>query len=154
MSTNTPMMHSIAPSNPNVKSMGSLDFLSGRIKKTRSSSTTVKNIHGILNIVSWGILMTTRAINARHLKKFESVDPLWFYLHVSYQLLAYILGGFMTGLFLAKGLMELNIHRTRSLASPCSVLQQQRCLVAWSDLAKIASIVPSSTSSISWWVIR
>lgn len=69
----------------------------------------------------------------------------------------YILGGlgeFVTGLFLAKGLMKLNIHHTRSLILPCSVLQQHRCLVAWSDLAKIASIVLSSTGSTSWWVIR
>ncbi|KAG6737993.1 hypothetical protein POTOM_059528 [Populus tomentosa] len=105
MSENTPMMHSVAPSSPNVKSMGSLDFLSGRIKATRRSSTTLKNVHGILNTVSWGILMPVGAVIARYLKKFESAGPLWFYLHVSCQLLAYILGGlsgFGTGIFLGK----------------------------------------------------
>ncbi|KAJ6394440.1 hypothetical protein OIU77_023617 [Salix suchowensis] len=105
MSENTPMMHSVAPSSPNVRSMGSLDFLSGKITATRSSSATVKNIHGILNTVSWGILMPTGAIIARHLKKFESADPLWFYMHVSCQLLAYVLGGlggFVTGIVLGK----------------------------------------------------
>jgi hypothetical protein len=103
MSENTPMMHSVAPSSPNVKSMGSLDFLSGWIKATRSPSTTLKNVHGILNTVGWGILMPVGAVIARYLKKFESADPLWFYLHVSCQLLAYILGGlsgFGTGIFL------------------------------------------------------
>jgi hypothetical protein len=103
MSENTPMMHSVAPSSPNVKSMGSLDFLSGRITTTRSSSSTLRNIHGILNTVSWGILMPIGAVIARYLKRFESANPLWFYLHVSCQLLAYILGGlagFGSGIFL------------------------------------------------------
>ncbi|KAB5512730.1 hypothetical protein DKX38_029758 [Salix brachista] len=103
MSENTPMMHSVGPSSPNVKSLGSLDFLSGRVKATRSSSTTLKNVHGILNTVSWGILMPIGAVIARYLKRFESADPLWFYLHVSCQLLAYILGGlsgFGTGILL------------------------------------------------------
>ncbi|KAJ6421363.1 hypothetical protein OIU84_028691 [Salix udensis] len=54
MSENTPMMHSVAPSSPNVRSMGSLDFLSGKITTTRSSSATVKNIHGILNTTLYG----------------------------------------------------------------------------------------------------
>ncbi|KAG5227743.1 cytochrome b561 and DOMON domain-containing protein [Salix suchowensis] len=91
MSENTPMMHSVAPSSPNVKSMGTLDFLSGRITTRRSSS------------ISWGILMPIGAVIARYLKRFESADPLWFYLHVSCQLLAYILGGlagFGSGIFL------------------------------------------------------
>lgn len=89
MSENTPMMHSVRPSSPNVKSMGCLDFLSGRVKATRSSSTTLKNVHGILNRVSWGILMPIGTVIARYLKRFESADPLWFYLHVSCQLLAF-----------------------------------------------------------------
>lgn len=154
MSENTLTMYNVAPSSPNIKFMGSLDFLFGRITKTKSSSTTVKNINEILNIVNQGILMSTEA---KHLKKFKFADLLWFYMHVSCQLLTYILdglGGFVTRLFLVKGLMKLNIHHTRSLALPCSVLQQQRCLVAWSDLAKIASIVFSSTGSTSSWVIR
>jgi short subunit fatty acids transporter len=55
--------------------MGSLDFLSGRIKATRSSSTTLKNVHGILNTVSWGMLMHVGAVIARYLKRFESAGP-------------------------------------------------------------------------------
>jgi hypothetical protein len=54
-------------------------------------------------------------------------------LYVGHKKQPYILGGlgeFVTGLFLAKGLMKLNIHHTRSLTLPCSVLQQHRCLVA------------------------
>jgi hypothetical protein len=47
--------------------------------------------------------MPVGAVIARYLKRFESADPLWFYLHVSCQLLAYILGGlagFGSGIFL------------------------------------------------------
>jgi hypothetical protein len=63
----------------------------------------MKNVHRILNTISWGILMPIRAIIARYLKRFEYADPLWFYLHISSQLLAYILGclvGFGTRIFL------------------------------------------------------
>eukprot|EP00258_Populus_trichocarpa_P030965 XP_024446984.1 cytochrome b561 and DOMON domain-containing protein At5g47530-like [Populus trichocarpa] len=82
MSENTPMMHNVAPSSPNVKSMGSLDFLSGRIKATRSSSTTLKNVHGILNTVSWGILMPVGAVIARYLKKVRNLaGPFMVLLH-------------------------------------------------------------------------
>jgi hypothetical protein len=81
----------------------SLDFFFGRIMTKRSSSSTMKNVHRILNTISWGILMPIRAIIARYLKRFEYADPLWFYLHISSQLLAYILGclvGFGTRIFL------------------------------------------------------
>lgn len=134
MSENTPMMHSVRPSSPNVKSMGCLDFLSGRVKATRSSSTTLKNVHGILNRVSWGILMPIGTVIARYLKRFESADPLWFYLHVSCQLLAFFffvvyldLG---LGFILAQGLLVWNRAVTKSSASS-SVLQQHRFLVVW-----------------------
>ncbi|CAK7338964.1 unnamed protein product [Dovyalis caffra] len=113
MSGNTPMMHSVAPSSPNVRSMGSLDFLSGRITSTRSSPSTLKIVHGILNTVSWGILMPIGAIIARYMKRFESANPLWFYLHVSCQMLACILGvlpGFVTGIVL--GLRSQGIEHT------------------------------------------
>ncbi|CAK7322522.1 unnamed protein product [Dovyalis caffra] len=113
MSGNTPTIHSVAPSSPNVKSVGSLDFLSGRITSTRSSSSTLKIVHGILNTVSWGILMPIGAIIARYLKKFESANHLWFYLHVACQLLACILGvlpGFVTGIVL--GLRSQGIEHT------------------------------------------
>ncbi|XP_020262891.1 cytochrome b561 and DOMON domain-containing protein At3g25290-like [Asparagus officinalis] len=64
------------------------------------SALKKKNIHGVLNAVSWGILLPIGAIIARYLKTFKSADPAWFYLHVSCQLIGYILGvaGWGTGL--------------------------------------------------------
>jgi hypothetical protein len=57
-------------------------------------------IHGILNAVSWGILLPVGAIFARYLKTFHSADPAWFYLHVTCQLLGYAVGvsGWATGI--------------------------------------------------------
>uniref|UniRef100_A0A0D9XFA8 Cytochrome b561 and DOMON domain-containing protein n=1 Tax=Leersia perrieri TaxID=77586 RepID=A0A0D9XFA8_9ORYZ len=59
-----------------------------------------RNIHGILNAVSWGILLPMGAIFARYLKTFRSADPAWFYLHVTCQLIGYGVGvsGWATGI--------------------------------------------------------
>lgn len=60
----------------------------------------IVQIHGILNAVSWGILFPIGAIIARYMRIFESADPAWFYLHVSCQFSAYVIGvaGWGTGL--------------------------------------------------------
>ena len=56
--------------------------------------------HGVLNAVSWGVLMPTGAVIARYLKVFKSTGAAWFYLHVTCQASAYIVGvaGLGTGL--------------------------------------------------------
>lgn len=61
-------------------------------------------MHGILNAVSWGILIPLGAIIARYVKVFEVADPAWFYMHVSCQLMGYAIGvaGWATGLNLGK----------------------------------------------------
>ncbi|KAK9138541.1 hypothetical protein Sjap_009135 [Stephania japonica] len=74
-----------------------------------------KNIHGVLNAVSWGVLFPIGAIIARYVRTFESADPAWFYLHASCQVSGYILGvsGWATGLKLgsqSKGVMY-STHR-------------------------------------------
>ncbi|KAL1166221.1 hypothetical protein V6Z11_A06G182700 [Gossypium hirsutum] len=65
MSGNTPQMH--ATSGPNVQSMGTLNLLSGQAGTIggRTSTQRKQNIHGVLNAVSWGILMPLGAIIAR-----------------------------------------------------------------------------------------
>ncbi|GER52871.1 auxin-responsive family protein, partial [Striga asiatica] len=71
----------------NMQSVGSLDLLSG-------------SIHGVLNAISWGLLLPIGAIFARYLKVFPWADPAWFYLHATCQTSAYIIGvaGWATGL--------------------------------------------------------
>ncbi|KAL9663659.1 hypothetical protein QQ045_019050 [Rhodiola kirilowii] len=58
------------------------------------------NIHGILNVISWGVLMPAGAMFARYLKVSKAADPAWFYLHIACQTSAYIIGvdGWGTGL--------------------------------------------------------
>ncbi|XP_027088505.2 cytochrome b561 and DOMON domain-containing protein At4g17280-like [Coffea arabica] len=103
LSNDSPGMH--PTTGPNVQSMGTLNLLSGESKTTAGASSSKlksKNIHGVLNAVSWGILMPLGAIIARYVKEFPLADPAWFYLHVTCQLSAFILGvaGFGTGLHL------------------------------------------------------
>ncbi|KAJ1408423.1 Cytochrome b561/ferric reductase transmembrane [Sesbania bispinosa] len=49
-------------------------------------------VHGVLNVVSWGILMPLGVVIAMYMKVFPSADPAWFYLHVTCQTFAYIVG--------------------------------------------------------------
>lgn len=96
----TPKMHSML--GPNLQSYGTLDFLSGKVEATgshHSSVSTMKIAHGIINTISWSILMPFGAIVARNLK---GLGPAWFYIHVSCQILGYFGGiaGLVTGLLL------------------------------------------------------
>lgn len=80
-------------------------------------------IHGVLNVVSWGILFPTGAIIARYLRTFESADPAWFYLHVFCQVSAYAIGvaGWGTGLKLgseSEGI-QFNGHRNIGISLFC-----------------------------------
>ncbi|KAJ4877033.1 Cytochrome b561 and DOMON domain-containing protein [Raphanus sativus] len=81
---------------PNLSSKGLLD-LSGNNSGgggggEGDSRVKKRNIHGILNAVSWGILFPVGAIIARYMRVFESADPAWFYIHVSCQFSAYVIG--------------------------------------------------------------
>lgn len=59
---------------------------------------SLKNTHGTLNAIGWGILLPLGAIFSRYVRPFA--DPLWFYIHISLQLSGYLLGvaGFGIGL--------------------------------------------------------
>lgn len=77
----------------------------------------------MLNAVSWGILMPLGAVIARYLKVFKSADPAWFYLHVTCQTSAYIIGvaGWATGLKLGSdnGKIQYNVHRNIGITLFC-----------------------------------
>ncbi|XP_021719418.1 cytochrome b561 and DOMON domain-containing protein At4g17280-like [Chenopodium quinoa] len=99
-------------SGPNVRSMASLNLLSGVLAPTAGAAglgSSWKYAHGVMNVVSWGILMPLGIIIARHMKAIiPSADPTWFYLHVGCQLTAYIVGvaGWATGLKISNGSHE------------------------------------------------
>nr|KYP58305.1 Auxin-induced in root cultures protein 12 [Cajanus cajan] len=122
LSGSTPQEHSHETSHQNSKE--TLNLLSGSsTQATGNSRLKRRNTHGVLNAVSWGILMPTGAIIARYLKVFKSADPAWFYLHVTCQASAYIVGvsGFGTGLKLgsdSKG-VQYDTHRTIGIILFC-----------------------------------
>ncbi|KAK9681430.1 hypothetical protein RND81_10G001500 [Saponaria officinalis] len=121
-SDGTPQIHSTT--GPNVRSMASLNLLSGAATTmTTASGPSLRNIHGVLNAVSWGILMPTGAIIARYMRVFPGADPAWFYLHVGCQMSAYAIGvaGWATGLRLgsqSKG-VEHSLHRKIGITLFC-----------------------------------
>lgn len=71
--------------------------------------------HAILNTVGWGILLPLGVIAARYLKPFT--NSTWFYLHVSIQLVGFVLGvaGWATGLVLGNRSVGVVYHKHRSV---------------------------------------
>ncbi|XP_062080986.1 cytochrome b561 and DOMON domain-containing protein At4g12980-like [Humulus lupulus] len=116
-----PTAHLFQASNLNAK--GSLSLNGSQISTgtaTVDSRTKKRNIHGILNAVSWGILFPLGVIIARYLRTFESADPAWFYLHALCQTSSYAIGvaGWATGLKLgseSKGVTYTD-HRNIGIA--------------------------------------
>ncbi|KAL4597001.1 hypothetical protein ACB092_12G204100 [Castanea dentata] len=109
----------------NKASFSTLNLTAGQTSSTGGldSRTKNRNIHGVLNVVSWGILFPVGAIIARYLRTFESADPAWFYLHAFCQVSAYAIGvaGWATGLKLggqSQGIIYTN-HRNIGIALFC-----------------------------------
>ncbi|KAG5232049.1 cytochrome b561 and DOMON domain-containing protein [Salix suchowensis] len=100
MKGGNPGTHSF--SGQNGRSVGTVNFVNGSVLSTSgtSSKTQKRNVHGVLNAVSWGILMPVGIIIARYLKVFKSAGPAWFYLHVICQSSGYAVGvaGWATGI--------------------------------------------------------
>lgn len=105
---------------PNMLSTGTMDFLSGQSSGGSKTILHRRNIHGVLNTVSWGILMPMGAMIARYMRVFESADPAWFYLHITCQVSAYVLGVSGWGLGLKLGADSKGItygsHRAMGIA--------------------------------------
>ncbi|KAL1557526.1 cytochrome b561 and DOMON domain-containing protein-like protein [Salvia divinorum] len=115
VSGGVPLKHEFQPANLNAK--GSLDLLKGHSGGSTDGNSKLKrrNIHGVLNVVSWGIMFPTGIVMARYLRVFPSADPAWFYLHVSCQVSSYAIGvaGFGTGLKLGSESKSItySVHR-------------------------------------------
>ncbi|KAL2493787.1 Cytochrome [Forsythia ovata] len=102
VSGDIPQRH--ATTGDNMRSVNTIDFVSGLTSDTGAigggSRQRKRNVHGVINVVSWGILMPVGAMAARYLKVFKVANPAWFYLHVACQASAYAVGvaGWGTGL--------------------------------------------------------
>ncbi|KAJ6873896.1 hypothetical protein NC651_032670 [Populus alba x Populus x berolinensis] len=103
----------------NGKSMGTVDFINGSVTTTggTTSKQRKRNVHGVLNAVSWGILMPVGIIIARYLKVFKSAGPAWFYLHVACQTSGYVVGiaGWATGIKLGSDSTGISYDTHRNL---------------------------------------
>ncbi|XP_065874624.1 cytochrome b561 and DOMON domain-containing protein At5g35735-like [Euphorbia lathyris] len=90
----------IHPMGDNTRSMGTIDFSTGATTAGSAPSAKKKNVHGVLNAVSWGIMMPAGIMIARYLKVFKVANPAWFYLHAACQTSAYGIGvaGWATGM--------------------------------------------------------
>ncbi|XP_064994712.1 cytochrome b561 and DOMON domain-containing protein At4g12980-like [Musa acuminata AAA Group] len=122
-----PQKHDFKPEN--LQSLGQLNLIKGSISASGGGTAPRRNkyVHGILNAVSWGILLPIGQLFARYLKTFRSADPAWFYLHVSCQIIGYAVGvgGWATGLVLgsrSKGI-QYTTHRNIgiSLFTLCTI---------------------------------
>lgn len=109
--------HDTSPNSDNMKAVGKLNLVTGASTAGSGGGSILrkKNTHGVLNAVSWGLLLPMGAIFARYLKTFKSADPAWFYLHVACQLIGYGVGvsGWATGIHLgnlSKGI-TYSVHR-------------------------------------------
>ncbi|RDX78558.1 Cytochrome b561 and DOMON domain-containing protein, partial [Mucuna pruriens] len=110
---------------PNLNSKGMLSFNGGQGTQVSlvDPITKKKNIHGILNAVSWGVLFPLGVIIARYMRTFPSADPAWFYLHVSCQVSAYVIGvaGWGTGMKLGSDSegIQYSVHRNIGITLFC-----------------------------------
>ncbi|KAI4371640.1 hypothetical protein MLD38_009967 [Melastoma candidum] len=102
---------------PNAQSKGTLNLASGTVSGGGNSKLRRRNIHGILNAVSWGILMPLGITIARYMRVFKSADPAWFYLHIGCQLSGYVVGvaGWGTGLKLGSESAGITYSAHRSI---------------------------------------
>ncbi|GMY10044.1 Cytochrome b561 and DOMON domain-containing protein [Fagus crenata] len=107
-------MHAL--SGDNIKSMGTVDFLSKQTVLMRQgkgdSRLWLKNFHGVISVVSWGTLTPMGAMIARNLNLLKPADPV-----------AYVLGvaGWATGLFLGSKShgIQFDAHRTIGIMLFC-----------------------------------
>ncbi|KAG6785186.1 hypothetical protein POTOM_010912 [Populus tomentosa] len=104
----------------NRQSVGTVNFVSGSVTSTGATTTPKdrkRNVHGVLNAVSWGILMPVGIIIARYLKVFKSAGPAWFYLHAICQTSGYAVGvaGWATGIKLGSDSPGITYNKHRKL---------------------------------------
>lgn len=106
-----------------LSSIATIDVLSGTSAKSNTDPRILKIVHGILNAISWGILLPLGAVTARYLRHIQAIGPAWFYAHAGIQILAVFLGtvGFSIGIKLG----ELSpgrvygLHRKLAFAAFC-----------------------------------
>ncbi|KAF2284827.1 hypothetical protein GH714_030883 [Hevea brasiliensis] len=106
-----------------LSSIATIDVLSGFTAAHKEDTKTLKIAHGIINAVSWGVLLPTGAVTARYLRHIQALGPAWFYAHAGIQLSGFFLGtvGFAIGIRLGElspGVVY-SLHRKLGFAVFC-----------------------------------
>ncbi|EEF32920.1 cytochrome b561 and DOMON domain-containing protein At4g12980 [Ricinus communis] len=103
----------------NVDSTETLNLMTGRpARHVGKHRQYLRTVHGILNIVGWGAVLPAGVMIARYFKYPLDMNKWWFCLHVSCQIIGYILGttGWIIGLCLGSA-SKFYIFRTHRLYS-------------------------------------
>lgn len=87
-----------------LSSTATIDILSGITAKGHTNLNTLKLVHGVINALSWGILLPIGVVTARYLRHIQALGPVWFYAHAGIQMVAIFTGtvGFAIGIGLGK----------------------------------------------------
>nr|GMC77051.1 cytochrome B561 and DOMON domain-containing protein At2g04850 [Ipomoea batatas] len=115
-------------------SVSTIDVLSGTSAEFHGGDfATLKIVHGILNAISWGIMLPVGVVTARYLRHAQSLGPTWFYAHAGIQLSNIVLGtiGFGIGLRLGEHSpgRVYGLHRKLGLATFCLGILQTMALL-------------------------
>ncbi|KAL5548444.1 hypothetical protein UlMin_003675 [Ulmus minor] len=99
----------------NFDSAETINLASGTSHSVGHHRHHLRVVHGILNIVGWGVLLPVGVIIARYFRKFPFKRQRWYALHVGCQIVGYTLGttGWAIGLWLghASRHYSFQIHR-------------------------------------------
>lgn len=117
----SPTIHPTTSSD--LSSIATMDVKSGSATAQHDSIQTLRTVHGVINAISWGLILPIGAVTARYLRHIQALGPAWFYVHAGMQLSAFFLGtvGFAIGIRLGElspGL-EYGLHRKLGFAAFC-----------------------------------
>ncbi|KAF5459509.1 hypothetical protein F2P56_023450 [Juglans regia] len=106
-----------------LSSHATIDVQSGLAMAQHDNIKTLKIVHGIINAISWGLILPIGAVTARYLRHIQALGPAWFYAHAGMQLFALFLGtvGFAIGIRLGEQSpgVEYGLHRKLGFAAFC-----------------------------------
>ncbi|XVF81497.1 hypothetical protein PTKIN_Ptkin15bG0159900 [Pterospermum kingtungense] len=106
-----------------LSSIATFDVMSGSEATPHNNINTLKLIHGVINAITWGLLLPIGAVTARYLRHIQSLGPTWFYIHSGIQLSAFLLGtvGFAIGIRLGEMSpgVTYGLHRKLGIAAFC-----------------------------------
>lgn len=86
-----------------LSSATTIDLLSS-IARHENNLKTFKMVHGVMNAISWGVMLPIGIVTSRYLRHIQALGPTWFYVHAGIQLTGFFLGtiGFAIGVRLGE----------------------------------------------------